>query len=839
WNNTDTAHDLSISLDSEVGRQASRTPDAIAIEHGDERLTYAQLEQQATQLAQFLRTQGIEDDDRVGICLPRSFDMVIAVLAILKAGATYVPLDPAYPNERLAYMLDTAKVSLVLTITDLIVQLPSERPPTILLDQQTLPTTYTHSLPRPHNPNRLAYIIFTSGSTGQPKGVMLPHRALVNLMQWQRHNFHVNGVSRTLQFASLSFDVHCQEIFSTWWDGGTLVLVDEAIRQDAPQLVQLLAEKAITRIFLPFVALQQIAEIAEQQTELTLSLHDVISAGEQLQITRQIRNLFSQLPDCALHNQYGPSESHVVSAHTLLGQPTDWPALPPIGKPISNTQLYILDKWQQPVPDNTIGNLYIAGANLAQGYIGRPDLTDERFITLFDAPAYITGDQARYRRDGTIEFLGRRDSQVKIRGYRIELGEIEAVLSHHPAVAQAVVVSVATKQAGELTEQRLIAYVVAPESAELTTSLRAYLSQQLPAYMLPAQFIVLDELPRTPSGKIDRRKIAQQPRHFQQDNFVPPRTPLEIALVEIWQDVLAISPISVTATFFELGGYSLLAVRLLMRIQQSLGKEVPLTTLFQHNTVAQLAAYLTQDTLTFTPSPLVTIQAQGELPALFCIHPGAGQIGPYVTMAREMTGNRPIYGLQSIPDSALTSVEAMASSYISAIRTVQPQGKLHLFGWSLGGTIAYEMARQLGPEQVAKLIMLDSYAPSDASQVADAATRLRFFAQDMGIKLDNSTPPNREHILAQIQLAQQLSDTRAITQLYDVFEANYAAMVAYRPQPYAGELILLHGKNSPDLGWERVVNRPIQCHLIDGNHFSFLQPPFLKSTAQKLEQCLQ
>ncbi|HFC12996.1 MAG TPA: amino acid adenylation domain-containing protein, partial [Anaerolineae bacterium] len=569
--------------------------------------------------AHLLRAQGIEDADRVGICLPRSFEMVVAVLAILKAGATYVPLDPAYPNERLAYMLATAEVSLIVSDTTLVEQLPVIRPKTLLLDQITLSNQPSTPLQRPHTPDKLVYIIFTSGSTGQPKGVMLPHRALVNLMQWQRQHFHVGGAGRTLQFASLSFDVHCQEIFSTWWDGGTLILVDDSVRQDTQQLVQLLAEKQVERLFLPFVALQQIAEIADQQPDLTLSLHDVVSAGEQLQITHYIRNLFARLDNCALHNQYGPSETHVVTAHTLTGDPTTWPHLPPIGKPISNTQLYVLDKWRQPVPTKAVGDLYIAGVNLATGYMGQPQLSAERFINLFDAPAYATGDLAHYQADGTLKFLGRKDSQVKVRGYRIELGEIATILSQHQAIATQLV----NVRTGAQGDKMLVAYLVPTQQAQTPThaELKQYLQQWLPSYMIPRYFVWLETMPLTATGKIDQRAlpIPDQSHLALASEFVAPHTALEQKLAAIWCEVLSLERVGVHDDFFALGGHSLLATQIVSRIRATLAVELPLRQLFERPTVAGLATFLQgeKEQLRLIAPPLLPMERGDYLPLSF------------------------------------------------------------------------------------------------------------------------------------------------------------------------------------------------------------------------------
>ncbi|MBE9070657.1 amino acid adenylation domain-containing protein, partial [Leptolyngbya cf. ectocarpi LEGE 11479] len=409
--------------------------------------------------------QGLEvgPDRLVGLCLERSLDMVIALLGILKAGGAYVPLDPVYPSERLAYMLANSKASVLLTQTQFLEQLPEGEARVVCIEaeREIIATQSDRNLPNCTTPENLAYVIYTSGSTGKPKGVMMEHGALVNLICWQLEQTTLPQNAKTLQFSPISFDVSFQEIFTTWCGGGTLVLISEKVRQDPVALLHLLANREVERIFLPFVALQQLAEVAKSFKQLPNTLREVITAGEQLQITEAIASFFSQLPNCTLHNQYGPSETHVTTAFTLPGVPQTWPTLPPIGGAVSNTEVYLLDESLQPVPMGAAGELYVGGACLARGYINREELTRERFIPNPLSPElssrlYTTGDLARYLPDGNIQFLGRIDAQVKIRGYRIELGELEVVLSQHPTVKQAAVVAREDSPGGK----RLVAYVV-------------------------------------------------------------------------------------------------------------------------------------------------------------------------------------------------------------------------------------------------------------------------------------------------------------------------------------------------------------------------------------------
>jgi amino acid adenylation domain-containing protein len=442
----------------------------------------------------------------------------------------------------------------------------------------------------------LAYVIYTSGSTGTPKGVAMTHDAVVNLISWQIRESCLPTGARTAQFHSFSFDVSCQEMFSTWGSGGTLVLIAEEDRRDVSKLLQVLTEMAVERLFLPPVALQQLAEAPVDQM-LPKYLRQIIAAGEQLKITDPIARLFRKLKTCVLHNQYGPTESHIVTEFKLPASVDHWSISPPIGRPIDNTQMHLLDGQLQAVPVGVPGHLYIGGVALARGYLGRPQLTGERFIpdplgTKPGARLYMTGDLARYLADGNIEFLGRIDNQVKVRGFRIEPGEIEVVLRRNPAVHDAVVV-VREQSPGN---QRLVAYLV-PErdSTPSTTELHTFLKDTLPEYMIPSTFVLLGSLPLTPSGKVDRRALPtpDHQRPTLERAFVPPRNPVEQSLAEIWTSVLGLQQVGVHDNFFELGGHSLLATQVVSRVRSTLEVELPLRSLFESPTIALLAVEIT------------------------------------------------------------------------------------------------------------------------------------------------------------------------------------------------------------------------------------------------------
>jgi amino acid adenylation domain-containing protein len=574
--------------------QVSKTPDTPAILSEDESLSYQQLNERAHQLANYLRGLGVGPDSRVGVCLERGLDLVVSVLAILKAGGAYVPLDPAYPAERLQFMLSDSKCSVLLTNESLSQSLRETSAQLVFLnrDRDQIQQAESDPIDAAVSGNHLAFIIYTSGSTGWPKGVAMPHRALANLINWQIAGRFQPG--RTLQFASLSFDVSFQEIFSTWCSGGTLVTVSDEVRRDAPALLKFLIQHRIERIFVPFVYLQHLAEVAESTGTPAVDLREVVTAGEQLEITPQISNFFRRLKNCRLHNHYGPSETHVVTSYSLPQSVAEWPSLPPIGRPIANTQTFIFDRGLRLVPVGVPGELLIGGANVSRGYLDRPDATAEKYVPdpFAGSPGarlYRTGDLARYLADGNIEFLGRIDHQVKVRGFRVELGEIETALVQHPAVREAVVLA----REGSAGRELAAYLVVAGEQREqLPPQLRRHLKEKLPDFMIPTAFMVVDRFPLTPSGKIDRKILPAPDRHALVGESIhePAQTAEEERLIEIWTSVLHREPIGRNDNFFELGGHSLLATQLISRVRQTFEIEIPLRALFDSPTLSEFAS---------------------------------------------------------------------------------------------------------------------------------------------------------------------------------------------------------------------------------------------------------
>ncbi|WP_208859776.1 non-ribosomal peptide synthetase, partial [Xanthomonas prunicola] len=607
-------------------RQAAATPHAIAVVHEDATLSYAALEAQANQLAHYLCALGVAPDDRVAVCLPRGIAMVVAVLATLKAGAAYVPLDPAYPPERQAYMLQDCQASVLLTTpacADVDALVSPAGLTVVFADAahpawQTMPTT---APARVGSVLQGGYVIYTSGSTGRPKGVVMPHGPLLNLLHWEAEHCAGAGMHalRTLQFSALGFDASFQEIFSTLGSGGSLVLIADAQRRDAHALYRRVCAQRIQRLYMPYIALQSLAEAVLADPALgalECPLRQVLTAGEQLRITPAIRAFFAARPACRLHNYYGPTETHVASAHRLPADTAQWPLLPPIGTALPRTPLYVLDAQCQPLPIGAIGELYIAGVQVARGYLHRPALTAERFVadpfaTQPGQRMYRTGDLARWRTDGSVEFLGRNDDQVKLRGFRIEPGEIEATLQACPGVRNAAVVLREDRPG----DKRLVAYLVG--TGLHIEQVRDRLAASLPDYMVPAAYVLLPAIPTTTHGKLDRAALpVPDAAALPLQAYVAPEGERERLLAALLSELLGIEQVGRHDSFFALGGHSLLGVQLISRLRSALGVELPLAALFAHPRLADLAMALDSAAASALPA-IVPLPRPDTLPLSF------------------------------------------------------------------------------------------------------------------------------------------------------------------------------------------------------------------------------
>ena len=597
FNETEVPHIRASRIHVLFEEQAALTPELVAVLHAQEFGTYSEINRRANRVAHLLKARGVGSEYRVAVCLERGIDMVVALLGILKSGACYVPLDPGYPPNRLEYMLQDAKPEVVISHGKLSTILAGFIKNWVdIACLQGTGGSDTNPMPEDveDDAGGLVYQIYTSGSTGRPKGTEMSHRSMENLIRWQRENLPVRPGVRVLQFAALSFDVAFQEIFSTLCLGGTLVLLDEWERRDISALTDILNTSVVERMFIPPMLLQALSDHCESTGSTVESLRDVIVAGEQLRVTPEIVGFFRRLKSCHLHNHYGPTETHVVTALTLSGDPGAWPTLPPIGRPISNTQIYILNNVRELVPVGVAGEIYVGGAGVARGYFNRAELTAERFTAdpfgySAGARVYRTGDLGKWHADGTIEYLGRNDNQAKIRGFRVELGEVETQLLRHPKVRGAAVV-VREDVPGE---KRLVAYLVPTEEPERTVDaeiMRAHLKEVLPDYMVPGIFIAMESLPSTPSGKLDRRMLPPPDfRAYAPRRHEAPEGEVEQVLARIWQELLHVRQVDRWHDFFELGGDSLLALRLIVKVSVIFQVQLKVQFVLRNSTLQSMA----------------------------------------------------------------------------------------------------------------------------------------------------------------------------------------------------------------------------------------------------------
>jgi len=855
FNNTKTDFPQDKCLHQLFMEQVERTPEHIAVVFEDQQLTYAQLNARANQLAHYLQNLGVEPNMLVAVCLERSLEMVVGLLGVLKAGGAYLPLDSMYPQERLALMLEDSQAPMLLTQQRLLAILPEHQAQTICLDSNW-EIIAQQSEGNPVNKTtieNLAYVIYTSGSTGKPKGAMLAHRAICNHMFWMQTSFPLTEQDKVLQKTPFSFDASIWEFYAPLLVGAQLAIARPGGHRDSNYLIKVIAEQQITILQLVPSLLQMLLEHGGIKT--CTSLRRVFCGGETLPVALQ-KDFFTYL-DAELHNLYGPTETCIDATFWTCQREVNQQIVP-IGLPIANTQVYILDNQLRSVPIGISGELYIGGIGLAQGYLNHPELTLEKFIpNPFSQERgtrlYKTGDLARYRNDGNIEYLGRVDNQVKIRGFRIELGEIEAVLNTHPQIQQSVVVA----QEDIPGNKRLVAYVSTSDESLTINQLREFIKQKLPEYMVPNAFVTLNSLPLTPNGKIDKKALPAPDKEIARSaEYVAPRTAIELQLTQIWSSVLNITPVGVKDNFFTLGGHSLLAVRLMSQIQQHFQVNLPLINLFQSPTIEQLAQLLNSSTDSLPWSVLVPIKSNGNQPPLFCIHPGGGNVLCYQDLAYHLNSEQPFYGLQSVglnpKNQTHTSIEQMATHYIQELQTVQPNGPYFLSGWSLGGLIAFEIAQQLSHqgEQIALLALLDTYHPSIASQELEdnAALLVGLLGEDLNLCLEQLRQFEPQEQL--IYVVEQAKQRNLVSQNFDlaqahhllrIFKLNVQAGKNYKPQYYSGSIVLFKASETDadlEFAWSEVVEH-IETNVVPGTHRNMLTPPYVQTLVEKLQQSLE
>lgn len=869
WNDTDAVFDGPQTLHGLFEAQARRTPDATALCFGAAQLSYRELDAQAERLADALAARGLLPGQKVALCMARGPEMLVGLLAILKAGCAYIPLDPAYPAQRLSYVLNDAEVALLITQGGQLPLLPEGNWSVFLLDEPLPPASPRPGAGAPVDPDALAYLIYTSGSTGQPKGVMLSHRAAANLLHTLRQAPGLAATDRLLAVTTISFDIAVLELFLPLSVGACVHLADEAMARDAEALMQMLARQGITVM---------------QATPATWRL--LLAAGwtgsPQLKILcggeAMPAGLAAQLLGrCAqLWNLYGPTETTVWSAAQRV-QPEDLVhANIPIGRPIGNTRLYVLDPEQGLQPIGVAGELVIGGAGLAQGYFKRTELTAERFVPDPFRPGekiYRTGDLARYLPDGRILFLGRSDQQVKLRGFRIELGEIEVLLSRQPGVSTcAVAVDRSRDEDG-----RLVAYYLG--TADDSAALKAALQQDLPDYMVPSLFVRLPALPLTPNGKVDRQALTlpagiDEPQ-LGQAGF---RDGVEMALVQIWEQVLGVSPIGIRDSFFDLGGHSIVAVRLMAQVARHFGRHLPLASLFQGATVEAMAHLLRAEASHNDWSSVVPIQTQGEAASLFCAAGAGGNVVYFHELARALGRQRPFFGLQPPGLDGVTpvhdSVEALARAYLGAMAGQPGASDPVLAGHSFGGLLAYEMACELGErgQPPRALVLIDTPAPQFFQPTGADWSQARWLVQiseivghlygvDTALGLDELLGLDDEAQLS--RLHQRLMATGVLPPgspahylrgFVSVYRANLGARYQPRRLHASTRVLLLRARDaqpaqlnpeqfdavraSPDLGWQGWLTQPLQVVEVPGDHLTMMRSPHVQSLAQAINDFL-
>lgn len=708
--------------------QVRRTPHATALVHGEESVDYAEVNTRANRLAHHLIGLGAGPERRIALALGKSAEMVVAVLAVMKTGAAFVPLGIDDPAQRVTYTLDDAAPFLLLTTETVARHLPSHPTPLLLLDDPAVrrsvdrrPETDPEVFHSSHRSLHPAYIVYTSGTTGRPKGLLMPGGVLSNLVTWMAREMPGGPGTRHAQLTPLTFDISSQEIFFALTTGRTLVVPDEGIRRDPVALAWWLDRHVVNELLAPNLVINALCDAAAEEGLKLPALRDVVQGGERLVLGEAARNFFAR-PGRRLHNHYGTSEVHVISGRELSSpERYDGSVAAPIGGPLTNARYYVLDSRLHPVPVGVMGELYIGGVPLARGYLNRATMTAERFVadpfTVPGARMYRTGDLVRWRPEGGLDYLGRKDHQVKVRGFRIEPAEIEAVLAERPDVRGAAVL-IREDRPGD---KRIVAYVQVGPGAATAQELRRHAARHLPDYMVPSAVVVLDSLPLTSNGKLDRSALPA-PRGTASGSVRRARYPEEELVRELFADVLGVETVGFDDGFFDRGGHSMLAVRLIGRIKEATGADLGIRALFEAPTPAALARLLaglsSGSTAADDAAPVIPLRGGGDGIPLFCVHPGAGVSWMYAGLLRHLGPRVPVYGLQapalSRPEWQPLGWDETIQVYLRHIRETRPHGPYRLLGWSFGGAAAHALAVRLQEqgERVELLALIDAY-PGD------------------------------------------------------------------------------------------------------------------------------
>jgi amino acid adenylation domain-containing protein len=871
-NDTATAYPGDATVHAVFETQVARAPDAVALVAGEETITYGELNARADRLARRLRALAVGPDILVGVCLERSIELVVAFLGILKAGGAYLPLDPSYPTDRLRFMVDDAQAAVVLTRATLRGLVGDAGAPVLLIDDDAIPSLPPAPPAAGAGPDHLAYVMFTSGSTGRPKGVAIQHRGILRLVFGQTYA-RLDATRTLLWTSAISFDVSTFELWGALLHGARCVLFPAAVPTPAT-LAALIRRHRVTTAWLTG-SLFNI--VIDEAPEALAGIEELLIGGEALSPSH-VRRAYDHLPGVTIVNGYGPTECTTFACcHRLPGPPPPEAASVPIGRPIANTEVYVLDRNGNPVPIGVVGELYMGGAGLARGYVNRPELTAQRFVPHpFDATPgarlYRSGDLVRWRAEGLLEFLGRVDGQVKIRGFRIEPGEIEHVLASHPGVRD---VAVVTRERAP-GDRVLVAYVVPREPAPGPDVLREFLQIHLPAFMIPSAFVLAGTLPLTPVGKLDRAALtaAADGPMVGTGPRLAPRDPLEAQLVGVWEEVLGTAPVGVKDDFFALGGHSLTAVRLVQKIERLLDQALPLAAIHANPTVESLARVLLRRERGRFLTPALELQADGSKPPLFFFHGDLNGGGFYCRdLARHLGPDQPLIaihplGLDDRPVPA--TIEAMADEHLALIRRLQPRGPYLIGGYCNGGLTAYEVARRLAEEGevVGPLVLIAAAADRRLRRLrpiierlgrlarlaeddaADYFGRLRYLADRLavlgpwqrlrllavttvgfvveilaGLAGRRRSPFARTPIAPDAGTALRVADELLS---HETFARYWTAVMAYVPRRFPGRLLVFwpdeerpRQPGAPLLGWDDVADH-IEVIHVPGDHHTIV-----------------
>ena len=839
--------------------QVQRTPDQTALIFRGKALSFAELNRLSNQLARYLRQKGVSTERLVGLCMERSFEMVIALLGVLKAGGAYVPYDPDLPASRLNTMLEDSKPVCVITQQKFGASLSACPGPVIVLDSEIggLAAQPSSNLNLSVGPKDAIYAIYTSGSTGLPKAAINTHEAVVNRILWMQDEYQLSPGDRVMQKTPYTFDVSVWEFFWPILCGAILVIAEPGGHRDPSYLANLIAQERITTIHFVPSMLREFLEAADPRQ--CASLKRVICSGEAL--PPDLRQKFYERLRSELHNLYGPTEAAVDVTYWDCSREAACASVP-IGRPIANVSTYILDRHLEPVPIGVVGELYLGGIGVGRGYLNRPELTAERFIpdpfaSDPSARLYRTGDRARFLPGGDIEYLGRNDNQVKLRGFRIELGEIESTILLHDQVRTAAVV-VRQDQNGD---KLLIGYVVRTGSALESQVLKAFLKERLPDYMVPAHFVFLDSLPMLSNGKLNRGALPapENMEGVRGRALVAPRDPTEEKLVAIWEQLLNRRPVGVHDDYFDLGGHSLMAVRLFSEIKKAFGIELPLASLYQAPTIELLARLVSQGGRSDLRASLVPINRMGRKPPLYCVSGIGGGVLVFRDLAVELGQDQPFYGLQPKSEGdrivALTSIPEIASHYIESIRESQPDGPYYLSGYSFGGLVAFEMARQLTSAGFAVpfLGLFDTSAPVRAKVPGSLLPRRTYgtaWERTLQILSSDEVLEKIKQIVKRRVYSVHERVARKVglplpAELETLSGSQGFAAVNYVGEPYGGPITLFRSQVRPanelwshTLGWESLVSN-VDVRDVPGDHLSIYSGDNLAVLASSLKNCLE